>query len=110
MYLVTQREIEANPDRLHALREMPLPYNKCGVQRLTGRIVVLNRASSLDPRTNVSLSIGFLKEKKTEARMGQQVRGSIQKIERVFIDTPNLGKTHCGRTALSIRRRFPSGR
>lgn len=42
-YLVTQRGIEANPDQLYALRDMPSPRNRREVQRLTGRIAALNR-------------------------------------------------------------------
>ena len=42
-YLVTQRGIQANPDQLNALRNMPSPRNRREVQRLTWRIAALNR-------------------------------------------------------------------
>ncbi|XP_024010604.1 uncharacterized protein LOC112086031 [Eutrema salsugineum] len=42
-YLVTHRGIEANPKQINALIEMPSPRTKREVQRLTGRVAVLNR-------------------------------------------------------------------
>ena len=42
-YIVTQRGIEANPDQIRAIMNMSSPRNKREVQKLTGRIVALNR-------------------------------------------------------------------
>ena len=42
-YMVTQRGIEANPDQIQALRNLPSPRNKREIQRLTGRVAALSR-------------------------------------------------------------------
>ena len=42
-YLVTYRDIEANPKQIDALIEMASPKTKREVQRLTGRVAALNR-------------------------------------------------------------------
>ena len=42
-FIVNNRGIEANPDKIKAVLDMPLPSNIKEVQRLTGRIAVLSR-------------------------------------------------------------------
>ena len=42
-FMVNQRGIEANPDKIKAILEMTLPKIIKDVQRLTGRIAALNR-------------------------------------------------------------------
>ncbi|XP_022877090.1 uncharacterized protein LOC111395342 [Olea europaea var. sylvestris] len=42
-FMITHRGIEANPDKIQALASMESPRNKKEVQRLTSRIVALNR-------------------------------------------------------------------
>ena len=42
-FMVNQRGIEANPDKIRAILEMASPKNIKDVQRLTGRIAALNR-------------------------------------------------------------------
>ncbi|KAL0444453.1 UNVERIFIED_CONTAM: hypothetical protein Slati_2168000 [Sesamum latifolium] len=42
-YLVTQRGIEANPDKITAIRKMKEPQTIKEVQQLAGRIAALNR-------------------------------------------------------------------
>ncbi|KAL0444499.1 UNVERIFIED_CONTAM: hypothetical protein Slati_2172600 [Sesamum latifolium] len=42
-FMVTQRGIEANPDKIKAIMDMGPPTNIIEVQRLTGRIVALSR-------------------------------------------------------------------
>ena len=41
--MITERGIEANPDKIEAIRRMKPPTTKKGVQKLTGRLVSLNR-------------------------------------------------------------------
>uniref|UniRef100_A0A2N9I4E8 RNA-directed DNA polymerase n=1 Tax=Fagus sylvatica TaxID=28930 RepID=A0A2N9I4E8_FAGSY len=45
-FMVSQRGIEANPDKIKAILEMQPPKNTKEVQRLTGRIAALNRFMS----------------------------------------------------------------
>src|ERR1044072_1811874 len=42
-YMLTERGIEANPDKCRAIMEMQSPSNVKEVQRLTGRIVALQQ-------------------------------------------------------------------
>ena len=42
-FIVNNRGIEANPDKIRVVLDMPLPSNIKEVQRLTGRIVALSR-------------------------------------------------------------------
>lgn len=42
-YIITQRGIEANPDQIREIMNMPSSKNKREIQKLTGRIVALNR-------------------------------------------------------------------
>ena len=41
--MITERGIEANPEKIEAIRRMKLPTTKKGVQKLTGRLASLNR-------------------------------------------------------------------
>ena len=41
-YLMTQQGIEANPEQIWAILNMPSPKNKRDVQKLVGRVAVLN--------------------------------------------------------------------
>ena len=45
-FIVNNRGIEANPDEIKAVLDMPSPSNIKGVQRLTGRIAALSRSVS----------------------------------------------------------------
>ena len=42
-FIVLQREIEANPEKVRAILEMSLPKTTKEVQSLTGRVIALNR-------------------------------------------------------------------
>ena len=42
-YMITERGIEANPEKIEAIRQMKPPTIKKGVQKLTGRLTSLNR-------------------------------------------------------------------
>ena len=46
-FMVTQREIEANPAQLRAILDSPAPSSRKGVQQLTGRLAALGRFISL---------------------------------------------------------------
>ena len=41
--MITERGIEANPEKIEAIRRMRLPTTRKGVQKLTGRLASLNR-------------------------------------------------------------------
>uniref|UniRef100_A0A2N9EVJ5 Uncharacterized protein n=1 Tax=Fagus sylvatica TaxID=28930 RepID=A0A2N9EVJ5_FAGSY len=48
-FMVSQRGIEANPDKIKAILEMQPPKNTKDVQRLTGRVAALNRQEVAKP-------------------------------------------------------------
>jgi hypothetical protein len=41
--LISAKRIEANPDKIKAIREMEEPKMKKDIQKLNGRVVALNR-------------------------------------------------------------------
>jgi hypothetical protein len=41
--LISTKRIEANPDKIKAIREMEEPKTKKDIQKLNGRLVALNR-------------------------------------------------------------------
>ncbi|XP_022851454.1 uncharacterized protein LOC111373186 [Olea europaea var. sylvestris] len=45
-FMITQRGIEVNPDKIRAILEMKSPTSRKEVQRLTGRVAALNRFMS----------------------------------------------------------------
>ena len=45
-FMVSQRGIEANPEKMRAIFDMASPKTVKEVQKLTGRIVALNRSGS----------------------------------------------------------------
>ena len=57
-FIVNNRGIEANPDKIKAVLDMQPSSNIKDVQRLTGRIAVLSRFVSR-PTTNVGPSFRF---------------------------------------------------
>jgi hypothetical protein len=56
-YLVSHKEIEANPSKIQAIMDMAPPQSTRDIQRLTGRLVVLNRFIS----RSTERSLPFLK-------------------------------------------------
>ena len=59
-FMVSQRGIEANPDKIRAIMEMAPPRNVKEVQSLNGKIAVLNRFVSR-ATTSVYLSFACLR-------------------------------------------------
>jgi len=41
--MITKKGIEANPEKIEAIRQMKPPTTRKGVQKLTGRLASLNR-------------------------------------------------------------------
>jgi hypothetical protein len=41
--LISDKRIEANPDKISAIREMEVPKTKKDIQKLNGRVAALNR-------------------------------------------------------------------
>ncbi|XP_065625346.1 uncharacterized protein LOC136065732 [Quercus suber] len=52
-FMVSQRGIEANPDKIRAIMEMAPPKNVKEVQSLNGKIAVLNRGAEESPQWSI---------------------------------------------------------
>ena len=78
-YIVTQRGIEANPDQIRAIMNVPSPKNKREIQKLTGRIAALNssfldRPTSANPFSNCSKRIKSLNGTSNVSRRSTSLR------------------------------------
>ena len=56
-FMVLQRGIKANPEKVKAILDMTSPRSVKEVQRLTGCIATLNRGLSLELQINASCSL-----------------------------------------------------
>ncbi|XP_073137783.1 uncharacterized protein [Henckelia pumila] len=65
-YMVTERGIEANPEKVQAIRSMSAPRNLQEVQRLAGRIAVLSRFISRSAHRSLPFFKVLRKAKKFE--------------------------------------------
>ena len=93
-YLVTQRGIEANPDQLNALREIPLPQNRRKVQRLTGRIAALNRFISRS--TGKCLPFYRLLKGKKKLEWDEKCEKAYKELKEYLLTPPILAKPLTG--------------
>ena len=88
--LVTQRGIEANPNQLHALREMLSPQNRREVQRLTSRIAVLNRFISRS--TEKCLPFYHLLKANRESKWNEECENAFQELKNYLATKPVEGE------------------
>ena len=79
-FIVDNRGIEANPDKIRAVLDMPSPSSIKKVQRLTGRIAALSRFVS---RASDKCQPLFQILKKSFP-MGCVMRGSIRSAKNLF--------------------------
>ena len=93
-YLVTQRGIEANPDQIRALREMPSPRNKREVQKLTGRIAALNRFISRS--TDKCLPFYQLLKSNKESKWNDECEKAFRELKEYLAKPPILAKPAIG--------------
>ncbi|WZZ03192.1 hypothetical protein YC2023_089113 [Brassica napus] len=90
-YLVTYRDIEANPKQINALIEMASPKNKREVQRLTGRIAALNRFISRS--TDKCLPFyDVLRGNKKKFEWSEEFENAFQQLKRYLATPPVLAK------------------
>ncbi|MGR6722257.1 hypothetical protein, partial [Aeromonas veronii] len=61
-YIVNERGIEANPDKIRAILDMPRPEKKSHVQQFVGRLIALNRFISRSADKSLAFFKTFLPE------------------------------------------------
>ncbi|XP_026456048.1 uncharacterized protein LOC113356986 [Papaver somniferum] len=95
-YMMTQRGIEANPEQIRAILEMPSPRNKKEIQRLTGRLAALNRFIS---RFSDKCKSFFLALKKAEKfGWNEECEHAFNEIKQYLISPPVLTSPKTGQT------------
>ena len=86
-FMVSQRGIEANPDKIQAILDMERPKNIKEVQSLTGRVTALNRFVS----KAIDKCLPFFKIPKKAFEWTDQCQKTFQDLKVYLTTTPLLG-------------------
>ncbi|CAI9762903.1 unnamed protein product [Fraxinus pennsylvanica] len=97
-YIVNQRWIEANPEKIRALIEMRSPQKPKEVQRLTGRIAALNRFISR--ATEKCLPFFKVLKGGNKFQWTPECEGAFQELKNYLGRTPLLSKPREGEPLL----------
>ncbi|XP_073119968.1 uncharacterized protein [Henckelia pumila] len=94
-YMVTERGIEANPEKVQAIRSMSHPRNLQEVQRLVGRIAALSRFISRSAHRSLPFFKVLRKSKKFEwdAECGK----AFEDLKNYLAELPVLAKAVSGK-------------
>jgi len=84
-YIVNQRGIEANLDKIKALIEMQPPTSKKEVQRLTGRVATLNKFVS----RATDICLPFFKVMRKTFEWNEECAKSSQELKK-YLGSPSL--------------------
>ncbi|XP_042460623.1 uncharacterized protein LOC122044154 [Zingiber officinale] len=93
-YIVTEREIEANPGKVKALQDMPPPRNLKEVQRLTGRITALSRFISKS--SDRSLPFFKILRQATRFQWDEVCDRAFEELKQYLSSLPILAKPIVG--------------
>uniref|UniRef100_A0A2N9HRX3 Uncharacterized protein n=1 Tax=Fagus sylvatica TaxID=28930 RepID=A0A2N9HRX3_FAGSY len=91
-FMVSQRGIEANPDKIKAILEMRPPKNTKEVQRLTGRIVALNRFMS----RSTDKCLPFFKILKKAFEWNDECQQAFEELKKYLTEPPLLSPSKRG--------------
>ena len=91
-FMVSQRGIEANPDKIKAILEMQPPKTTKEVQRLTGRVAALNRFMS--PSSDKCLP--FFKTLKKAFEWTDECQQAFEELKRYLTEPPLLSPSKQG--------------
>uniref|UniRef100_A0A2N9GP47 Uncharacterized protein n=1 Tax=Fagus sylvatica TaxID=28930 RepID=A0A2N9GP47_FAGSY len=91
-FMVSQRGIEANPDKIKAILEMQPPKNIKEVQRLTGRIAALNRFMS----RSTDKCLPFFKTLKKAFEWTDECQQAFEELKKYLTEPPLLSPSKQG--------------
>uniref|UniRef100_A0A2N9IJ88 Uncharacterized protein n=1 Tax=Fagus sylvatica TaxID=28930 RepID=A0A2N9IJ88_FAGSY len=85
-FMVSQRGIEANPDKIKAILEMQPPKSTKEVQRLTGRVAALNRFMS----RSTDKCLPFFKTLKKAFEWTDECQQAFEELKKYLTEPPLL--------------------
>ncbi|XP_072074362.1 uncharacterized protein [Arachis hypogaea] len=95
-FMITQRGVEANPEKCRAILEMTSPKNLRDVQKLTGRLTALSRFLG----ASAQKAIPFFKLMKKGAPFvwKEEYEAAFQHFKKTLAEPPILAKPQTGET------------
>jgi hypothetical protein len=91
-FMVSQRGIEANPDKIKAILEMQPPKSTKEVQRLTGRVAALNRFMS----QSTDKCLPFFKTLKKAFEWTDECQQAFEELKKYLTEPPLLSPSKQG--------------
>uniref|UniRef100_A0A2N9FIS9 Uncharacterized protein n=1 Tax=Fagus sylvatica TaxID=28930 RepID=A0A2N9FIS9_FAGSY len=91
-FMVSQRGIEVNPDKIKAILEMQPPKNTKEVQRLTGRVAALNRFMS----RSTDKCLPFFKTLKKAFEWTDECQRAFEELKKYLTKPPLLSPSKQG--------------
>ena len=91
-FMVSQRGIEANPDKIKAILEKQPPKTTKEIQRLTGRVTVLNRFVS----RSIDKCLPFFKTLKKAFTWMKECQQAFEELKRYLMTPPLLSLSKQG--------------
>ncbi|XP_072080975.1 uncharacterized protein [Arachis hypogaea] len=95
-FMITQRGVEANPEKCRAVLEMTSPKNLKEIQKLTGRLTALSRF--LGASAQKAIPFFKLMKKGTPFKWEIECEEAFQHFKRVLAEPPILAKPQTGET------------
>ncbi|XP_072076605.1 uncharacterized protein [Arachis hypogaea] len=95
-FMITQREVEANPKKCRAILDMTSPKNLNDIQKLTGRLTVLSRF--LGASAQKAIPFFKLMKKGAPFKWEEKCKEAFQHFKRVLAEPPVLAKPQTGET------------
>ncbi|RYR53176.1 hypothetical protein Ahy_A06g028171 [Arachis hypogaea] len=95
-FMITQRGVEANPEKCRAVLEMTSPKNLKEIQKLTGRLTALSRF--LGASAQKAIPFFKLMKKGTPFKWEIECEEAFQHFKKVLAEPPILAKPQTGET------------
>lgn len=94
--IVSAKGMDPNPEKIHAILNMEVPRNIKDIQKLTGRLVALNRFISMSAEKSLPI-FQALKGTKKDFSWGSSQQHAFEEIKRYLANpetlaTPTPGK------------------
>ncbi|XP_025628241.1 uncharacterized protein [Arachis hypogaea] len=95
-FMITQRGVEANPEKCRAVLEMTSPKNINDIQKLTGRLTALSRF--LGASAQKAIPFFRVMKKGTLFKWEAECEKAFQHFKKVLAEPPVLAKPQTGET------------